>query len=366
MTPEDIKKCKKNGYVWLDNCGIILRVNKGSCLWPEKNQWGISCFHATRAAAQEAIDKRKRLARIAEYRKSMEPITPEQAKDLRDGDEFFYLQAGGGAPRYHVTRDKLDRRPDITKWKCFTEGRAYWTREAAEAALAKQTPVDSHETPVGDTQTKEVVTDEIQANKPTTVRGWLETIPDPAIRGAALGYCSSTDAAKECLTLYRAIDIITSPLWTDEGSKFWHDCMDADYYKTTWPAYPPKAKHEAGRLWEIDKSAITQRTFQTGAKRDTDAGKPRMDLIPPELLTALGNVFRDGAVHYGEHNWEKGIPLNEHIASLLRHVVAVMQGDHSENHDEKMASNVAMFIATARRIEQGKLPRELDTIGWCK
>jgi hypothetical protein len=115
-----------------------------------------------------------------------------------------------------------------------------------------------------------------------------------------------------------------------------------------------------------DKAEFNQRTFQTGAKRDTDAGKPRMDLIPPELLTALGNVFRDGAAHYGERNWEKGIPLNEHIASLLRHVVAVMSGDHSENHDEKMAANVAMFIATARRIEAGRLPRELDTIGWCR
>jgi len=46
--------------------------------------------------------------------------------------------------------------------------------------------------------------------------------------------------------------------------------------------------------------------------------------------------------------------------------VAVMRGDHSENHDEKMAANVAMFIATARRIEAGKLRSELDTIGWCK
>jgi hypothetical protein len=136
--------------------------------------------------------------------------------------------------------------------------------------------------------------------------------------------------------------------------------MDADYHKTQWPAYPAKAKQKS------DDEAFDGRTFQTGAKRDTDAGKPRMDLIPPELLIALGNVFRDGAAHYGEHNWEKGIPLNEHIASLLRHIVAVMSGDHSENHDEKMAANVAMFIATARRIEAGKLPRELDTIGWCK
>jgi len=86
-----------------------------------------------------------------------------------------------------------------------------------------------------DTETKPTTTPakphesaKVEETNPTTVRGWLETIPDEKIREAALGYCSSTDAAKECTVLYAAIDIVTSPRWTEEGSKFWHECMDAD------------------------------------------------------------------------------------------------------------------------------------------
>lgn len=284
MNDNDIKKCKKNRVVWLDNLGIVQRVAKHSCLWPQGTEWGLPSYFATRAAAQAAIDERK-----------------------------------------------------------F---------------------VESHETPVGETQPKEVATAEIQ--KPTTVRGWLETIPDPAIREAAIRQCA--DWSMNCTNLAGAITYIWNWGYTDEGPHFWSRCLNAASGTDQWPSYPPKAK-QLKDDWtddETEKAAFKGRTFQTGAKRDADDGKPRMDLIPPELMIALGNVFRDGAAHYGEHNWEKGIPLNQHIASLLRHVVAIMVGDHSENHDEKMAANVAMFIATARRIEAGKLPRELDTIGWCK
>lgn len=286
MNDNDIAKCKKNGYVWRSDLEQPSKIEERSASWPRWDEWNAPFLHATREAAQAALDKSK--------------------------------------------------------------------------------AVESHETTVGETQPKEVATAEIQ--KPTTVRGWLETIPDPAIREAALKYCSLSVLDSPCYFLYAAIDEATHPIDTAEGRHFWNQCHNAACGECCWPAYRLKAKQEVNRWTQekIDKAAFMGRTFQTGAKRDTDAGKPRMDLIPPELLIALCNVFRDGAAHYGEHNWEKGIPLNQHIASLMRHIVAVMQGDHSENHDEKMAANVAMFIATARRIESGKLPRELDTIGWCK
>lgn len=110
----------------------------------------------------------------------------------------------------------------------------------------------------------------------------------------------------------------------------------------------------------------TQRVFSTGARRDTDDGKPRIDLIAPEALIALGRVLADGAKHYGVGNWENGIPLSEFLASMMRHYVSVKMGDHSENHDEKMLWNAMAFVTTAARIRAGKLPAELDDIGWTK
>ena len=109
-----------------------------------------------------------------------------------------------------------------------------------------------------------------------------------------------------------------------------------------------------------------RRIFETGAVRDIDAGKPRIDLIAPEALIALGNVLAEGAKHYGERNWEKGIPLSQFLASMMRHYVAVQMGDHTENHDEKMLWNAMAFVATASRINAGKLPATLDDIGWTK
>ena len=110
----------------------------------------------------------------------------------------------------------------------------------------------------------------------------------------------------------------------------------------------------------------TQRTFSTGAVRDTDKDKPRMDLIPPEALEALGHVLAEGAKHYGVRNWEKGIPLSEFMASGERHRCKVMRCEHDEDHDRRWFWNVMAFIVTAERIRAGKLPAELDDIGWTK
>jgi len=38
-----------------------------------------------------------------------------------------------------------------------------------------------------------------------------------------------------------------------------------------------------------------------------DAGKLRLDLIPPEAIRALGEVLTYGTNKYGDRNWEKGI-----------------------------------------------------------
>jgi hypothetical protein len=58
------------------------------------------------------------------------------------------------------------------------------------------------------------------------------------------------------------------------------------------------------------------------AGRKDDAGKPRMDLIPPSILTALGTVLDFGARKYGVRNWEKGIAYGRVFAALMRHLWA--------------------------------------------
>jgi hypothetical protein len=58
-----------------------------------------------------------------------------------------------------------------------------------------------------------------------------------------------------------------------------------------------------------------------------DAGKLRLDLIPPEILRALGEVLTHGADKYTDRNWERGIALDRVYAALLRHLLAWREGE---------------------------------------
>ncbi|OKI54558.1 hypothetical protein A6A27_32035 [Micromonospora sp. CB01531] len=66
--------------------------------------------------------------------------------------------------------------------------------------------------------------------------------------------------------------------------------------------------------------------------RDSNPDKPRYDLIDPGFLLRLAEHMRKGAEHYGEHNWVKGIPSSNYMASLLRHVEAYRRGEMDEDH----------------------------------
>lgn len=116
----------------------------------------------------------------------------------------------------------------------------------------------------------------------------------------------------------------------------------------------------------IDSDSLPQRQFPSGAVRDTDSGKPRPFLIPPEALESLGHTLAEGAKHYGERNWEKGMPLGQFFDSMLRHYIGVYKLDHSEDHLAKMFWNAMCLVVTVERIKSGALPKELDDIGWTK
>ena len=57
-----------------------------------------------------------------------------------------------------------------------------------------------------------------------------------------------------------------------------------------------------------------------------DAGKPRMDLIPPEAMFAMGAVMTYGAEKYPAGSWRKVEP-ERYTAALLRHMAAWMAGE---------------------------------------
>jgi hypothetical protein len=82
----------------------------------------------------------------------------------------------------------------------------------------------------------------------------------------------------------------------------------------------------------VTKDSGERQQFATGAKRDTQTGKPRYDLIPPGPLKRLAELMARGAEKYGDGNWTQGMPTSRFMASLLRHAEAYRAGDRDEDH----------------------------------
>ena len=133
-----------------------------------------------------------------------------------------------------------------------------------------------------------------------------------------------------------------------------------------------------------------RREFPTGAVRDIAQGKGRCDLLPlgvlaswtgdeildlidfylihgktvcleealdrfvvseynRDIYTAILEVakhFEDGAVKYGDNNWQKGIYLHCYIDSALRHYFKYRRGDKDEPHDRAFMWNILCAIWT--------------------
>lgn len=126
-----------------------------------------------------------------------------------------------------------------------------------------------------------------------------------------------------------------------------------------------------------------RREFDTGAVRDIQEGKGRCDLMPLEvvaeylqdsilgcfsefmqtkntdplycalheftshpydMLLEVAKHFEQGALKYGENNWQKGLPVNCYIDSAIRHYLKFKRGDNDEPHDRAFVWNVMCCI----------------------
>ena len=98
--------------------------------------------------------------------------------------------------------------------------------------------------------------------------------------------------------------------------------------------------------------------FGTGAVRDCKEGVGRMDLLPMSAIIELSKHCEEGAIKYGEHNVDKGIPQHSFCDSAMRHLVKYMRGDKDEPHLRAAAWNI-MFA-----LEQSITKPELNDLYW--
>ncbi len=103
--------------------------------------------------------------------------------------------------------------------------------------------------------------------------------------------------------------------------------------------------------------------FDSGAVRDMGEGKGRCDLLPPRGLLRLARHFENGAVKYGDRNWERGIPIHSFIDSGIRHLLKYAAGETDEDHLCAAAWNIVCAMDTEERMpEMQDIPARLEAM----
>ena len=92
------------------------------------------------------------------------------------------------------------------------------------------------------------------------------------------------------------------------------------------------------------KDSGERTTFETGAVRDMHEGKGRMDLLPWAAIMEVSKHCEAGALKYGEHNVDKGIPTHSLLDSAIRHAAKYLDGWTDEPHLVAAAWNLLWAI----------------------
>lgn len=66
-----------------------------------------------------------------------------------------------------------------------------------------------------------------------------------------------------------------------------------------------------------------------GGHKD-DNEKIRLELVPPELLVAVGDILTFGAAKYADRNWEVGMSWGRVFGALMRHMWAWWGGESKD------------------------------------
>lgn len=92
------------------------------------------------------------------------------------------------------------------------------------------------------------------------------------------------------------------------------------------------------------KDSGERTTFNTGAQRDMHGGKGRMDLLPWAAIIEVSKHCEAGALKYGTHNVDKGIPTSSLMDSAMRHAAKYLDGHEDEDHLLAAAWNLLWAI----------------------
>ena len=108
---------------------------------------------------------------------------------------------------------------------------------------------------------------------------------------------------------------------------------------------------------------LKQHTDKNGEGKKFDEGKIRFELLPPEALSQVAQVFTDGAKKYGDRNWEKGILWSRLLGATLRHLFSWSSGT---TNDQESGHNLLAHACASllMLLEYHNTHKKLDDRGY--
>lgn len=97
----------------------------------------------------------------------------------------------------------------------------------------------------------------------------------------------------------------------------------------------------------LDRDSKGTVSYKGGSFRDRTPGKGIYSPMPMNSLRRLAQRYEYGQLKYGKSDaYKDGLPVLDCMDSLLRHAVAYMDGDNSEDHMAAIAWNAfaVMFM----------------------
>lgn len=138
------------------------------------------------------------------------------------------------------------------------------------------------------------------------------------------------------------------------------DCWDQEIINTSITVDTVNAYADATYADPMQKPIIkdsgNRRQFESGAVRDMQEGKGRMDLLPWAAIMEVSKHCENGAKKYGEHNVDRGIPTHSLCDSAARHLAKYLDGWTDEPHLLAAAWNLLWAIQMGL-----KRPEVVDT-----
>ena len=85
-----------------------------------------------------------------------------------------------------------------------------------------------------------------------------------------------------------------------------------------------------------------------------DGGKPRLDLVPPEIIEAVGAVMTHGAEKYGEGSY-RNVEPKRYRAALMRHICQWLRDPYGIDEDSGLPHlyHIACNVAFLLEIDKG-------------